>query len=81
MYSWIDRPLSLADRIYFLNKDKKIEKKLVDIDEDLLYIPSVAIHIRRDINTQPSLNPANRHHSDDIFIRKNWTLAIFYPQN
>ena len=49
MSSWLDRPLSISGRIVTA-KDGKIETKLVNIDRDLLVIPSLAIHMSRDIN-------------------------------
>lgn len=49
MSSWLDRPLSISGRVVTA-KDGKIETKLVNIDRDLLVIPSLAIHMSRDIN-------------------------------
>ena len=49
MSSWLDRPLSISGRIVTA-KNGKIETKLVNIDRDLLVIPSLAIHMSRDIN-------------------------------
>ena len=49
MYTWFDRPLSIAGRIVTIEGGKPITK-LVNIDRDLLMIPSVAIHMNRKIN-------------------------------
>ena len=49
MSSWLDRPLSISGRIVTA-KNGKVETKLVNIDRDLLVIPSLAIHMSRDIN-------------------------------
>lgn len=49
MSSWLDRPLSISGRIVTA-KDGRVETKLVNIDRDLLVIPSLAIHMSRDIN-------------------------------
>ena len=46
---WFDRPLSVAGRV-LVDKKGKVETKLVNIDRDLLMIPSVAIHMNRKIN-------------------------------
>lgn len=54
-YSWLDRPLSVAGRIVFKQGDKLVSK-LIDIDRDLLMIPSVAIHMERDINNGKKFN-------------------------
>lgn len=46
---WFDRPLSLAGRILVQMGDS-IETRLVQIDRDLLMIPSLAIHMNREAN-------------------------------
>ena len=48
--SWFDRPLSLAGRV-LIKEDNKIVSKLLNIDEDLLIIPNVAIHLNREANS------------------------------
>ncbi|MBE6566668.1 MAG: M18 family aminopeptidase [Ruminococcaceae bacterium] len=55
--TWLDRPLSLAGRVIVSNGDK-IEARLVNIARDLLVIPNVAIHMKRDINSSCAYNPA-----------------------
>ena len=55
--SWLDRPLSVAGRC-MVRRDGRIETRLVDIDRDLLIIPSVAIHMDRDVNRNGALNAA-----------------------
>lgn len=55
--SWLDRPLSMAGRIY-LQKGNGVEERLVDIDRDLLLIPNLAIHMNREINNGYAYNPA-----------------------
>lgn len=54
-YTWLDRPLSLAGRVVTL-KDGVYEKQLLNINKDLLIIPSQAIHINRDANEKNVLN-------------------------
>ena len=49
MATWFDRPLSAAGRL-FVREDGAIAEKLVNIDRDLLVIPSVAIHMNRNAN-------------------------------
>lgn len=56
-YSWLDRPLSLAGRV-LARTDGGIESRLVNIDKDLFVIPSVAIHLNRNVNSSLELNPA-----------------------
>ncbi len=54
-YSWLDRPLSIAGRVVILN-DRTYEKRLINIDKDLLVIPSQAIHINEMANEKNKLN-------------------------
>lgn len=49
MSTWLDRPLSVAGRLWVKEKDH-ITQKLVAIDGTLLVIPSVAIHMDRTVN-------------------------------
>ena len=57
MYSWFDRPLSIAGRV-MLREENGVSEKLMNIDRDLLVIPSVAIHFNRNANEGFSPNPA-----------------------
>ena len=57
MYSWFDRPLSLAGRV-ILKTENGIEERLFNVDRDLLVIPSVAIHFSRGVNEGFAPNPA-----------------------
>ena len=49
MSTWFDRPLSVAGRL-FVRQNGCLDEKLVNIDRDLLVIPSVAIHMNRNAN-------------------------------
>ena len=48
MRSWLDRPLSVAGRV-MVRRNGAIISQLVDVDQDLLVIPSVAIHMDREV--------------------------------
>lgn len=48
-FSWLDRPLSVSGRICVKN-DSSVDIKLINIDRDMLIIPSLAIHMNRDAN-------------------------------
>jgi aspartyl aminopeptidase len=50
LHTWIDRDLCLAGRILVLDKKGTIESKLVTLDDYPVIIPSLAIHLQRDIN-------------------------------
>ena len=49
MSSWLDRPLSVAGRVIVREKGALTER-LINIRRDLLVIPSLAIHMNREIN-------------------------------
>ena len=55
MAPWFDRPLSVSGRVMVKETTpdgrKKIMSRLVNIDRDLLLIPSLAIHMNRDVNS------------------------------
>ncbi len=55
--TWLDRPLSVAGRVVVKNENDKPEVRLVNIDEDLMVIPNVAVHMNREINKGVELNP------------------------
>ena len=57
MFTWLDRPLSIAGRVTVETEDG-IASKLIDIDKDLLLIPNVAIHMNRQVNDGYKWNPA-----------------------
>lgn len=49
MAPWFDRPLSVAGRV-LVQEGEKIRPVLVNIERDLLLIPSLAIHMNRSAN-------------------------------
>ena len=55
--TWLDRPLSVAGRVVVKNAEGKAEVKLVNVDEDLLIIPNMAVHMNREINNGFVYNP------------------------
>ena len=56
MASWLDRPLTVAGRVLLRTEDG-VETRLVHFDRDLLVIPSLAIHMQRDVNKGHTYNP------------------------
>lgn len=55
---WFDRPLSVAGRVIIKDPATGLfTAKLVNIDRDLLLIPSLAIHMNRDANTGYKYDP------------------------
>ena len=57
MSSWMDRPLSIAGRV-MVETENGVEGKLINIDQDLLMMPNVAIHMNRSVNDGYKWNPA-----------------------
>ena len=51
-YTWLDRPLGVAGRI-FTEEDDSISEQLVELDQTLV-IPSVAIHMNRSSGFSPN---------------------------
>lgn len=49
MSSWLDRPLSISGRV-ITAENGELRERLVNIDKDLVIIPSAAIHLNREIN-------------------------------
>lgn len=54
--TWFDRCLSVAGRIVCREGDKLVSRT-VNVDEDLLVIPNLAIHLDREMNKNLSYNP------------------------
>ncbi len=56
--TWLDKPLSFAGRVMVSQNGRKIQTKLLAIDEDLLIIPNLCIHMNREINSGFKYNPS-----------------------
>ncbi|NLY21309.1 MAG: M18 family aminopeptidase [Tissierellia bacterium] len=78
--TWYDRPLSIAGRVMVKGEDLLSPKTLlVNIDKDLLIIPSLAKHMNREVNDGVKLNPQNdtlpivalsNNENEEYFIEK-----------
>ena len=55
--TWLDRPLSVAGRVFFEEGGGRIGSCLVNLDRDLLVIPNLAIHMNREMNKGYAYNP------------------------
>ena len=53
---WFDRDLSLAGRVCFMEADGTLGYRLIDFERPLAVIPSLAIHLDREVNNQRSIN-------------------------
>ncbi|MEF2794837.1 MAG: M18 family aminopeptidase, partial [Hydrogeniiclostridium sp.] len=56
MSSWLDRPLTAAGRVV-VRTENGVEARLVYADQDLLVIPSLAIHFDRGVNEGRKWDP------------------------
>jgi len=54
-YSWLDRPLSVAGRV-FVKTENGIQAVSVNVDRDLLCIPSLCIHLNPGVNDGAKLD-------------------------
>jgi len=53
---WFDRDLSMAGRISYLATDETIKHALIDFGNPIAVIPSLAIHLDREVNQNRSIN-------------------------
>lgn len=53
---WFDRDLSVAGRISYLGESDKIASALIDFAKPIAVIPSLAIHLDREVNKKRSIN-------------------------
>lgn len=56
VHGWVDRPLSVAGRVYYRDEKGNAVAKNINIHKPLLVIPSAAIHVVRDVNNGAKFN-------------------------
>ncbi|MDT8372114.1 MAG: M18 family aminopeptidase [Gammaproteobacteria bacterium] len=54
---WFDRDLSMAGRVSYVDSGDQIQHTLINFKKPLAVIPSLAIHLDRDVNQSRSVNP------------------------
>lgn len=54
---WFDRDLSLAGKVVFRDEDGLLKQTLIDFARPIATVPSLAIHLDREVNNQRSINP------------------------
>ena len=54
---WFDRDLSLAGRVSFVSGEGQLRSELIDFKRPIAVVPSLAIHLDREANSQRSINP------------------------
>ncbi len=53
---WFDRDLSLAGRVSFIDGNGKLSRALINFEETIATIPSLAIHLDREANNGRAIN-------------------------
>jgi aspartyl aminopeptidase len=56
---WFDRDLGLAGRVTYVDRAGHIKNRLINFDHAVAFIPSLAIHLDRDVNNKRSINKQN----------------------
>ena len=56
LYTWLDRPLSIAGRLIY-KENGEVKSMPYKYDKPFCIIPSLAIHLNREINSNLTLNP------------------------
>ena len=56
MSTWFDRPLGISGRVMIKENDETISSKVVKLNTNVI-IPNVAVHMDRNLSTNPSYNP------------------------
>jgi len=60
MHTWFDRPLAIAGRVLLKTADFLTpDERLVNINKPLMVIPSLAIHLNREVNNGYKINAQN----------------------
>ncbi|NWN90791.1 M18 family aminopeptidase [Marinobacter adhaerens] len=57
MNPWFDRDLALAGRVTFVDGRDTVRDVLVDFSKPVAFIPSLAIHLDREANSNRTVNP------------------------
>lgn len=57
--SWFDRQLSIAGRVAYTDKKGRPHRSLVDLEKAAGILPSVALHLDREVNSGKSINLQN----------------------
>jgi len=85
---WFDRDLSLAGRVNFLTHQGELQSSLINVEKKIAIIPSLAIHLDSQANTERSVNKqtdlcpiltTNDDFEFEMFLR--WQLESLGIQN
>lgn len=79
LHTWLDRDLSLAGRV-LLRAGAGIESVLVDLQRPLLRIPSLAIHLNRELNQEGLRLNAQQHLVPVVGLSEQTNLAALLAE-
>ena len=67
LYTWFDRDLSIAGRVSYLDNNDELQSALVDFNDAVACIPSLAIHLDREVNEKHTIN--KQQHLPPVLMR------------
>ncbi len=73
---WFDRDLSIAGRVNYRNQQDQLVSTLLDFERAIAIIPSLAIHLNREANTDNKINP--QKHLPAILMRVESDQTIHF---
>jgi len=73
---WFDRDLSLAGRVTYRTRDGEMASTSIDFRRPIGVIPSLAIHLDRNVNQSRRVNP-QRHLAPIVLIQNSTTSLTF----
>lgn len=74
--TWFDRDLSLAGRVVLSNMDGSRSAHLIDLQKPLLRIPTLAIHLNRNVNTEGFVINAQQHMAPILALETSANVGL-----
>lgn len=74
--SWLNRDLVLAGRIVITDTHDKPEQRLVCLDDAILFIPQLAIHLDREVNEKGLILNKEEHLCPIVGLGENFNLPL-----
>jgi len=72
---WFDRDLSIAGRVTLQDRDGYLVQRLIDFQRPVAVIPSLAIHLDREANSNRTINPQS--HTPPVLFRTDKPQTAF----
>lgn len=67
LHTWFDRDLSIAGRVSYLDDNDELKTTLIDFEQAIASIPSLAIHLDRKANEEHTIN--KQQHLPPVVMR------------